>query len=42
MYKINPEMSFRQVVAYYEQYFEEITAQGKKPVTFLRFVTGRF
>ena len=42
MYKIDPEMSFHQVVACYEQYFAETTAQGKTPVTFLRFVTGRF
>ena len=42
MYAIDPVMSFAQVVAYYEQYVEDTKNDGKKPVSFLRFVTGRY
>lgn len=42
MYLIDPTMSFGEVVVFYEKYLEETRAKGKKPVSFLRFITGRY
>ena len=35
-YAIDPAMSF------YEKYIDETKAAGKKPVSFLHFLTGRY
>ena len=42
MYSINPIMSYDQAVSCYESYAYDMRKQGKKPVTFLRFITGRY
>lgn len=42
MYSIDPAMSFGQVVCTYENYVDETRRAGKKPVSFLRFLTGRY
>lgn len=42
MYTIDPTMSFAEVVLCYREYASEEEARGKKPVTFLRFITGRY
>ena len=42
MYSIDPAMSFGQVVCTYEDYIDETRKAGKKPVSFLRFLTGRY
>lgn len=42
MYRIDPAMSFGEVIMYYEKYLGETKATGKKPVTFLHFLTGRY
>ncbi len=41
-YTIDPSMSFGEVIAYYEKYIDETKAAGKKPVSFLHFLTGRY
>lgn len=41
-YKIDPAMSYRQVISYYERYLAEARATGSKPVSFLHFITGRY
>ncbi len=41
-YAINPYMSFGEVVAYYKKYLDTARAEGKKPVSFLHFLTGRY
>ena len=40
MYTIDPAMSFGEVILYYEKYLTETKAEGKKPVSFLHFITG--
>ena len=42
MYAIDPTMSFAQVVQYYKDYVKRTKSYGRKPVSFLRFVTGRY
>lgn len=42
MYPINPAMTFEEVIVYYEKYITETKAKGKKPVSFLHFITGRY
>ena len=42
MYSIDPMMSYGQAVSCYESYAQDMRKQGKKPVTFLRFITGRY
>jgi hypothetical protein len=42
MFSIDPTMSFAQVVQYYKDYVKRTKSCGRKPVSFLRFVTGRF
>ena len=42
MYTIDPTMTFAEVVLYYREYASEAESKGKKPVTFLRFITGRY
>ena len=42
MYPIDATMSFGEVILYYERYFDETEANGEKPVSFLRFITGRY
>lgn len=42
MYAIDPTMSFAQVVQYYKDYVKRMKSYGRKPVSFLRFVTGRY
>ena len=39
MYTIDPAMSFGEVILYYEKYLTETKAEGKKPVSFLHFIT---
>ena len=41
MYRIDPTMSFDEVILYYEKYMRDTKALGKKPVSFLHFITGR-
>lgn len=41
-YAIDPAMSYADAVLYYSKYIKEAKAQGKKPVSFLHFITGRF
>lgn len=42
MHTIDPTMSFAQVVQYYKDYVKRTKSCGRKPVSFLRFVTGRY
>jgi hypothetical protein len=42
MYTIDPNMSFAQIVQFYKDYVKRAKSCGRKPVSFLRFVTGRF
>ena len=42
MYAIDPTMSFAQVVQYYKDYVKRTKSCGRKPVSLLRFVTGRY
>lgn len=42
MHTIDPTMSFAQVVQYYKDYVKRTRSLGRKPVSFLRFVTGRY
>lgn len=41
-YPIVPGMSFNEAILYYEKYIDATRAEGKKPVSFLRFLTGRY
>ncbi len=41
-YVIDPSLTFGEVVAYYKEYLDAMKAKGKKPVTFLHFLTGRY
>ncbi len=41
-YSILPGMSFGEAVSYYGKYIDAMKAKGKKPVSFLHFITGRF
>ena len=42
MYTIDPSMSFAQVVQFYKDYVKRTKSCGRKPVSFLRFITGRY
>lgn len=42
VFKIDPSMTYTDAVRYYEKYLAVTKAEGKKPVTFLRFLTGRY
>jgi len=42
MYTIDPTMSFAQVVQYYKDYAKRARSCGRRPVSFLRFITGRY
>jgi hypothetical protein len=42
LYTIDPAMTYAEVILYYEKYVDETKANGKKPVSFLRFLTGRY
>ena len=42
MYAIDPTMSFAQVGQYYKDYVKRTKSCGRKPVSFLRFVPGRY
>ena len=35
-------MSFGEVVMFYEDYAKETRMNGEEPVSFLRFITGRY
>lgn len=39
---IDPAMSYSEAVSYYEKYIRAAKAAGKKPVSFLHFITGRY
>lgn len=41
-FTIDPTMDFHEVVSYYGMYITAVKADGKKPVSFMRFITGRF
>ena len=41
-YAIDPAMSFCEVISFYEKYIDETKAAGKKPVSFLHILTGRY
>ena len=42
MYTIDPAMSFGEVSLYDEKDLTETKAEGKKPISFLHFITGRY
>lgn len=42
MNTIDPSMSFAQVVQFYKDYVKRMKSCGRKPVSFLRFITGRY
>ena len=42
MYTIDAAMTFGQVVCTYEKYADDMRRSGKEPVSFLRFITGRY
>lgn len=42
MHTIDPTMSFAQMVQYYKDYVKRTKGCGRKPVSFLRFITGRY
>lgn len=42
MHTIDPTMSFVQVVQFYKDYVQRTRLCGRKPVSFMRFVTGRY
>lgn len=42
MFHLDPTMSFAEVVSYYGEYVKRARSCGRKPVSFLRFITGRY
>lgn len=42
MHTINPSMSFVQLIQYYKDYVKRARNCGREPVSFMRFVTGRY
>lgn len=42
MHTVNPTMSFIQMIQYYRDYVRRAKDCGRKPVSFRRFVTGRY
>ena len=42
MRTIDPTMSFVHVVQFYKDYVQRTRHCGRKPVSFMRFVTGRY
>ncbi|MDY3889212.1 MAG: thioredoxin [Agathobacter sp.] len=42
MYLSDPSASLYETIAYYEEYVKEAREEGKKPVSFLRYITGRY
>jgi hypothetical protein len=42
MNAIDPNMTFAQVVRFYKEYVKKAKSCGRKPVSFLRYVTGRY
>jgi hypothetical protein len=42
MNAIDPNMTFAQVVQFYKEYVKKAKSCGRKPVSFLRYVTGRY
>ena len=42
MYLSDPSASLYETIAYYEEYVKESREEGKKPVSFLRYITGRY
>ena len=42
VFSIDASMSFGEVVLRYERYLDAAKAEGKKPVSFLHFITGRY
>ena len=41
-YTIDPTMTHSEAVLFYEEYLTAAKAAGKKPVSFLHFITGRY
>ena len=41
-YTIDPTMTYSEAVPFYEEYPTAAKAAGKKPVSFLHFITGRY
>lgn len=41
-FAIDPAMSYSEAVSYYGAYVHATKAEGKQPVSFLRFITGRY
>lgn len=41
-YLFDATTSFGEAVLYYEKYIDAVKAEGKKPVSFLHFITGRY
>ena len=41
-YTIDPTMTYSEAVLFYEEYLTAAKAAGKKPVSFLHFITGRY
>lgn len=42
MQTIDPMMTFGQVVCSYENYIDDMRKSGKEPVSFLKYITGRY
>lgn len=42
IYSIDPAMSFCEIILWYEKYIDSAKQAGKKPVSFLHFITGRY
>jgi hypothetical protein len=42
MNAIDPNMTFTQIVQFYKEYVKRAKSCGRKPVSFLRYVTGRY
>ncbi len=42
IFSIDATMTFGEVILYYEKYLDAAKAEGKKPVSFMHFITGRY
>lgn len=42
MYPLDASASLYEAISYYEEYAKDAREEGKKPVSFLRFITGRY
>lgn len=42
LYTVDSNTSFGEAILYYGKYIDAAKAEGKKPVSFLHFITGRY